>query len=309
MARRPGRRAAGGQDAPAAAAPPAAAAVPVTHPDKLLWPADGLTKRDLVAYYQAVAAVLLPHLAGRPLVLKPYPNGISGRFYYRQTLPRTAPAWLSRWRHDPEGGGPPNLMPVADTPAALVWLANQAAIELHPWLSRIDAPDRPDYAVFDLDVLDPALFPLALRVALLLRDALAARGLRAYPTTSGGDGVHVYVPLERGPDFDQTRAWAHALAESLRAGHPDLIATDSSIAGRQQLVLIDYAQNALAKTTVAPYSVRPRPGAPVSMPLTWDEVAAGAVRPDDFTLRTAPARLAQRGDLFAPVLHGGQRLA
>jgi bifunctional non-homologous end joining protein LigD len=236
--------------------------------------------------------------------MQPYPNGNTGRFYYRQTLPKTAPAWMPRWRHTPRVDSVPNQMPLVDDLASLTWLANQAAIELHPWLSRTDAPERPDYVVFDLDVLDAALFPQALDVALRVRRAVEGQGLAAYPKTTGGDGIHVYVPIRRGPDFERTRSWALALAESLAAAEPDLIATESRTTGRESRVLIDYAQNALGKTTVAPYSVRPRPSAPVSMPLTWEEVAAGRIRPGDFTMRTAPARLAERGDLFAPVLHG-----
>lgn len=280
----------------------------VTNPAKVLWPESGLTKGDLIAYYQAVAPALLPHLRGRPLVMKPYPNGITGRFYYRQTLPKTAPAWLPRWQHTPRVDAVPNQMPLVDDLASLTWLANQAAIEMHPWLSRTDAPEQPDYVVFDLDVLDAALFPRALDVALLVRGAVEAQGLTAFPKTTGGDGIHIYVPIRRGPDFEQTRAWALALAESLATANPDLISTVSRTAGRETRVLIDYAQNALGKTTVAPYSVRPRPGAPVSMPLTWEEVSTGRIRPGDFTMLTAPARLAVHGDLFAPVLHGDAAL-
>jgi bifunctional non-homologous end joining protein LigD len=287
---------------------PAAAAtrVTITNPDKPFWPAEDITKRDLAAYYQSVAPALLPHLRDRPLVMKPFPNGITGHFYFRQTLPSTAPDWLPRWQHAPQTGGRTrtNQMPMVDDIDSLLWLVNQAVIEMHPWLSRIDAPQEPDFVVFDLDVLDVERFPLALEVALLLRAAVEAQGLRAYPKTTGGDGAHVYVPIARGPSFEQTRAWALEVAEELRRAHPELLTTESHIAGREDLVLIDYAQNALGKTTVAPYSARPRPGAPVSMPLDWQEVADARVRPSDFTIRTAPARLAERGDLFAPVLAG-----
>jgi bifunctional non-homologous end joining protein LigD len=137
-----------------------------------------------------------------------------------------------------------------------------------------------------------------------VREAVDAEGLSGYAKTSGGDGVHVYVPIRRGPTFEQTRRWAFQVAERLRAAAPDLFTTESQIEGRERLVLIDYAQNAMGKTTVAAYSVRSRPGATVSMPLTWDEVEAGHVRPSDFTIRTAPRRLEERGDIFAPVLHG-----
>ena len=280
----------------------------VTNPQKLLWPDEGVTKQDLVDYYQTVAPLLLPHLRDRPLVMKPYPNGITGRFYYRQTLPNTAPPWMPRWEHVPHDGAAPNFMPLAQDLASLTWLANQAAIEMHPWLSRIDAPAQPDYVVFDLDVIEGSLFPLALEAAVLVRRAVEAQGLAAYAKTTGGDGVNIYVPIRRGPEFEQTRAWALALADALLAEHPELFSTESHIKGREQLVLIDYAQNGMGKTTVAPYSVRPRPGATVSMPLTWDEVERGAVRPADFTIRTAPRRIAKLGDLFALVLEGKTRM-
>ena len=293
-----------GQDAPG----PDALDSLVTNPEKPLWPDEGITKLELIRYYQAVAPVILPHLRDRPLVMRPFPNGIGGRSYYRQTLPRTAPAWMPRWEHVPHPGAEPNQMPLARDAAALTWLANQAAIEMHPWLSRIDRPEHPDFVVFDLDVLDAALFPRALEAALRVREAVAAQGLACYAKTSGGDGVHVYIPIRRGPSFERTRAWALRLAEGLRAAAPDLFTTESQIAGRERLVLIDYAQNAMGKTTVAAYSVRPRPGATVSMPLAWDEVERGAVRPGDFTLRTAPPRIAERGDLFAPVLQGTEAL-
>lgn len=280
----------------------------VTHPEKVLWPDDGITKGDLAAYYHAVTATVLPHVRDRPLVLKPYPRGINAPAYYRQSLPATAPPWLPRYRYTPRADGGVNEMAMVDSERALLWLVNQSAIELHPWLSRIDAPTRPDFVVFDLDILRPELFERALHVALLLRDALRELGLRGYPKTSGGDGVHVYVPIARGPRYAETRAFARAVARRLGRAHPTLIATESAMAGREEKVLIDYAQNAMGKTTASVYSVRPRPGATVSTPLTWEEVAAGTLRPADFTIRTVPERLQRLGDRFAPVLAGGQTL-
>ena len=282
--------------------------VVVTNPGKLLWPEDGITKADLVAYYRAVAPVVLPHLDGRPLVMRPFPDGIAGKSFYRQTLPRSAPPWLPRHRYTAKADRRVNEMPVAGDEAALVWLANQAAIELHPWLSRIDRPELPDMVVFDLDIVHVSAFASVLEVALLLREELTRRGLRAYPKTYGGDGLHIYVPITRGPAHDATRAWSHANAAGLEAAHPALVATDSTISGREHRVLVDYAQNSLGRTTVAPYSARPRPGATVSTPLTWREVEDGRVRPGDFTVRTVPQRLKALGDLFAPVLAGGQSL-
>lgn len=304
-ARRPSGRSSGrSSDAQTATAPTGDLDALVTNPAKVLWPGEGITKLDLVRYYQSVAPVLLPHLRDRPLVMKPFPNGIEGRFYFRQTLPKTAPPWLSAWTHIPRVDGKPNQMPLAQDPASLTWLANQAAIEMHPWLSRIDAPEQPDYVVFDLDIVDAELFPQVLEASLLVRDAVHDTRLTSYAKTTGGDGMHIFVPIRRGPSFDATRAWALSLAQALRERHPSLFSTESQIAGRERLVLIDYAQNALGKTTVAPYSVRPRPGATVSMPLTWEEVETGVVRPAAFTIRTAPDRIAERGDSFAPVLNG-----
>lgn len=288
--------------------PAAARPVTVTHPDKVLWPEDGITKGDLIAYYREMAPVILPHVRDRPLVMRPFPRGIHRPAYYRQTLPRSAPAWLPRFRHVARVDGQANEMPVIDDLSVLLWLANQAAIEVHPWLSRTDRPEQPDFVVFDLDIERPGHFPMALRVALLLYETLARLGVRSYAKTSGGDGVHVYVPIARGPQYEETRAWAQAVAETLERAHPGLVTTRLRRDGREDVVLVDYAQNALGRTTVAVYSVRPRPGAPVSTPLTWDEVATGAVRPGDFTMRTVPERVRRLGDLFAPVLAGGQRL-
>jgi len=310
MAAKRGREASGRREPDAPRLPDASPdpASIVTNAAKVLFPNDQITKGDLIDYYLTVAPALLPHLHDRPLVMKPYPNGIAGRFYFRQTLPRTAPAWLPRYQHVPRVDARPNLMPLAQDPASLTWLANQAAIEMHPWLSRVDAPNEPDYAVFDLDILDPARFTLVLEAALLVRREVEQQGLPAVPKTTGGDGLHIYVPIRRGASFEQTRHWALVLATSLREAHPTLFSTESHLAGRASLVLIDYAQNGLGKTTVAPYSVRPREGAPVSMPLRWDEVERGRLRPGDFTIRTAPARLAALGDLFAPVLAGDTAL-
>lgn len=310
-ARREPKRSTGRRDAAPAATAPAEDDLDalVTNPAKVLWPGEGITKGELVRYYQEVAPVLLPHLYDRPLVMKPYPNGIDGRFYYRQTLPKTAPAWLSRWTHMPRAGAQANHMPLAQDLVSLTWLANQAAIEMHPWLSRVDAPDQPDYVVLDLDILDPTLFPRLREASLIVRGAVEQRGLTAHPKTTGGDGLHLYVPIRRGATFDDTRDWALSLANALRDAHPTIFSTESKMAGRESLVLIDYAQNALGKTTVAPYSVRPRPGATVSMPVTWKEIEAGGITPSDFTIRTVPDRIRERGDLFAAVLHGTQPLS
>ena len=280
----------------------------LTHPERLLWPADGISKGDLDTYYQAVASALLPHLRDRPLVLRPFPRGVEQAGYWRQSLPATAPDWLDRYEHQAKADGRPNAMLVVNDERALRWLVNQGGIELHAWLSRRDEPDQPDAVVFDLDVSGPARFPLAREAALLARAAVTHLGLSALVKTSGGDGLHIYLPIGRGRTFDETRAWATALADTLVATHPALLTTDLAVAGRADKVLLDVAQNSLGRTTVAAYSVRPRPGATVSTPLTWAEVEGSRFHPGDFTIATVPQRLRELGDLFAPALIGGQTL-
>jgi bifunctional non-homologous end joining protein LigD len=282
--------------------------VAVSHLSKLFWPAAGLTKGDLLNYYRAIGPVLLPYIKDRPLVMKPFPNGAGGASYYRQNLPATAPDWLQRFQTESTSVRRTKQMPVVNDLAALIWLVNQAAIEIHPWLSRIDRPERPDVIVFDLDVTSPESFPLALAIADRLRLALEHLGLQAFPKTSGGDGLHVYVPVEREYSYRETRAWAQRLASGLASEDPTQVTTESALQGRRAKVLIDYAQNGFGKTTVAPYSVRPRLEATVSAPLTWEEVQGSTVRPQDFRLQTMSDRLARSGDLWQPLLGMRQRL-
>jgi len=282
--------------------------IAVSNLEKAYWPGDGLTKGDLLRYYQTVAPVLLPHCADRPATLRVYPNGIRGFSYYRRELPSHAPDWLRGVAYRPETTGEPIQLPLVDDAAGLVWLANTGAIELHLWTARLPNLDEPDQAVFDLDPGDQASFGDVLRAALRLRDELERRGLHGYPKTSGGKGLHVYLPLAAGHTYDAVRAWVKAVAERLAAAHPDLIAVARGATHRGGHVTIDYAQNSVGRNTAAPYTPRARPGAPVSCPLTWDEVADGKIAPSDLTLRTVPDRVAKLGDVFAPVLAADQRL-
>jgi bifunctional non-homologous end joining protein LigD len=199
-------------------------------------------------------------------------------------------------------------LPLVDDAAGLVWLANQGSIEFHLWGSRAPNLAQPDQAILDLDPGDEATFSDVLKAALRLRDALERLGLRGYPKTSGGRGLHVYLPLATGHTFDAVRAWVKALAEQLAATYPDLIAVAHGATHRGRQVTIDHAQNSIGRNTAAPYTLRAQPGAPVSTPLTWDEVEAGQIRPSDLTLRALSQRLEQMGDLFAPVLQSGQYL-
>lgn len=272
--------------------------VEITRPDKEFWPGEGITKKDLADYYVRVAPVLLPHLQDRPFVMRAFPNGIHGKSFYRWQVPDHAPEWMERWRYALQSEDRTIELLVVDDLPELIWVVNQGVIEMHPWLSRKDRPGRPDRAVFDLDPGEGRSFVDCLSVALWIRDRLERQGLPAYPKTSGGKGVHVFVPIERRREFDAVREWVKGLCQQLAAEHPDAITTDKSKTARRGKVLTDYSQNAIGKSTVMAYSVRAKPGAPVSMPLTWDEVEAGKVRPGDFTLRTAPERLDRLGDLF-----------
>jgi bifunctional non-homologous end joining protein LigD len=282
--------------------------VAVSNLEKIFWPDDGITKGDLLAYYRDLGATLLPYIAERPLVMKPYPDGIAGSHYFRQNLPEHAPEWLDRFETMPLTEHRVKQMPVANDLASLIWVVNQAAIELHPWLSRTSSPEHPDLAVFDLDVASIDRFPLALEVALLVRRELSNLGLDSYPKTSGSHGLHIYVPLDGRDAFDVTHAWARNIAERIEQRRADLVTTDAAKAGRADRVLVDYAQNSFGKTTVAPYSVRPTPGARVSAPLSWDEVETHEVRPQDFTLRSMQKRLERNGDLFSGLFSVRQHL-
>jgi bifunctional non-homologous end joining protein LigD len=283
-------------------------AVPVFHLDKPFWPEDGLTKGDMLRYYQGVAPVILPYFKDRPVTLRIFPDGIHGFSYYRRDLPENAPAWLRSVDYQPETSKSVIQLPLVDDEAGLVWLANQGSVEFHLWASG--APDlaQPDMVIFDLDPGDGASFTDVLQAALQLRDALERLGLRGYPKTSGGRGLHVYLLLAPSHTFDAVRAWVKTLAEQLATAYPDLIAVAHGATHRGRQVTIDHAQNSIGRNTAAPYTLRALPGATVSTPLTWDEVEAGQIRPSDLTLRVLPQRLRQMGDLFAPVLQGGQHL-
>jgi bifunctional non-homologous end joining protein LigD len=272
------------------------------------WPEEGLTKRDLLRYYQVVAPTLLRYLAERPVTVRIYPNGIGGASYYRRTRPADAPSWIRGVDYQPKTAERIDHLILVDDEASLLWLVNRGAIELHVWSSRLPNLDLPDQAIFDLDPGERATFANVRRVAGLVRRELAGLGLHGYPKTSGGRGMHVCVPLVPGPSFEQVRAWVNVVGKRLTAAHPDLVALPEGATHRGDRVTIDAAQNSLGRNTAAPYTVRAFPSAPVSAPLTWEEVEAEDVAPSSLNLRTMPTRLAARGDLFAPTLQLAQRL-
>lgn len=255
--------------------------VRLTHPDRLLWPRDGITKARLVEYYLQVAPLMLAHLRDRPLVLHRFPQGIEGPSFYQKQAPQPRPAWVNTVPIAHDGRAVDYV--VADTPAALAWLANLAALELHPWMSPAADPDHPDILVVDLDPDPPSGFEESRRVALWLRGALGELGLEAVPKLSGATGIHVCVPIARRYPYAVTSRVTAAIGRALASVRPDLVTDRRRVALRRGRVYVDPYQNLRGKTVVAPYSPRPLPGAPVSVPLTWEELESAV--PQDFTIR------------------------
>jgi bifunctional non-homologous end joining protein LigD len=270
---------------------------------KVLYPAVGFTKGEVIDYYTRVSGAVLPHLRDRPLTLKRYPNGVEGQYFYEKNCPSHAPDWVRRQ----EVSGISYC--VCDDLATLVWLANLADLELHPSLSLAEDIDRPTVMAFDLDPGAPAGVAECCEVAVLLRDALAQLGLDSYAKTSGSKGLQVYVPLNSEVDYDHgTKRLSQALARLLEAQHPELIVSSQRKDLRTGKVLIDWSQNDEHKTTVAVYSLRARERPTVSTPLLWEEVERGDAEALVFEAADVLERVAEHGDLFAPVVEQEQNL-
>ena len=283
--------------------------IELSNPDKVLFPKPGYTKRDLAEYYLAMSDILIPFVRDRPLMLKSYPNGVEGRFFFRQDAPKHTPAWFATYTGRAESVGHDVEFLLANDARSLLWIANQAAIELHCWLARCDHPEQPDLLVFDLDPGADLDLRAAREVALLVRERLAEDRIEGLPKLSGKRGVHVLIALEPGQTFVQSHAYAERVAQDLARARPDLVTAEyRSKAERRGHVLIDYAQNAHGKVTVGPYSVRPTPLATVSMPIGWPELERGTPDPTDYTIETVPHLVAERGDLLLPWLDRRQTL-
>jgi bifunctional non-homologous end joining protein LigD len=280
----------------------------LNHPGKALWPEEGITREELLAYYRDIAPVMLPHLGDRPVTLRTYPEGIDGPSFYMRDMPEHAPPWLHAVDYTGQSTTRTIQVPLIENAAGLVWFTNAGTIEFHGWSARAPLLDQPDQAIFDLDPGESATFADVLRAALLVREALHADGVQGYPKTSGRHGLHVHVTLAPGARYPDVRAWVKSVAERLEANHAGLIAVARGATHRGESITIDYAQNSVARNTASPYTVRATPGATVAAPLSWEEVEDGAVRPGDFTLRTMRERVAAHGDLLAPALHGDQHL-
>lgn len=273
--------------------------VPLTNLNKVFWPKLGLTKGDLVAYYDAVAPVLLPHVRGRAMVMKRYPHGIDGEFFFMKRAPSPRPEWIETCEIGHRSGNIINF-PIINDRAALLWVINLGCIDLNPWYSPCETPDRPDFLHFDLDPNDSP-FSAVREAALIVRDALQAFGMTVYVKTSGGKGMHVYVGIKRGPEQHDVWRLAKTISVELAKGHKDVLTSEYKKANRPaRRVLLDYNQNRLGATLASVYSVRPNEFAGVSMPVTWDEVERG-VELEDFTMLNALDRIKKAGDLWKPL--------
>ena len=284
--------------------------VRLTNPDRVLFPGYGVTKGDLAEYYAAIGPALVPHLRNRPFTLKRYPHGIREQPYFAKQAPKGKPDWIPtrQFRTWPREGGSRLVdFVLVNEPAAAVWTVQMNCIDMNAWYSRVDRPDRPDFVLFDLDPPESRNgFVQAIRVAHLIREALERLELRSYVKTSGADGIHVLVPIARRSSYRDTYDFAELVSRGLEAEHPGLVTTEW-LKRKRRGVLVDHRQNGHGKTIASVYSVRPKPGAPVSTPLRWEELHE-KVRPRDFGMREALLRVERDGDLFEPVLKGGQAL-
>ena len=275
--------------------------VRLTNLGKLFWPDLGITKLDLLQYYIEISPVLLPHLADRAMVMKRYPNGIAGDFFFMKRAPSPRPEWIETCPIEHSSGSVIDFPIVRDL-ASLLWVINLGCIDLNPWYARCDDVDRPDYLHFDLDPVKDASWAQMLESAMVVHEALSKLKLPSLIKTTGSRGFHIYVPIVRGPTQKQVWTFSKQFATSMTALRPDLMTAEYRVAKRpRKRVLIDYNQNAWGRTLASVYSVRPQPRATVSAPITWKELEKG-VRIDDFRLENMPDRVEKIGDLWAPLL-------
>lgn len=272
----------------------------LTNLSKQLWPDDNITKADLIKYYIQMASVILPHLKDRPMVFTRYPDGIYGKAFYQKNVPDYAPEWLKTFKIKSDEGNITEYVIINDV-KSLVWAANQACLELHPWLSKTSSLGNPDYVIFDLDPMENTDFEDARKVALALKELLDMEGLVSFAKTSGSTGIQIYVPIDCKYTYQQVRNFAKLFCQVIERTFPDITTTERSVSKREGKMYLDYMQNVKGKTIVAPYSPRPKKGAPVSCPITWTELEQG-VTADMFTIKNIPERVKEKGDIFEGVL-------
>jgi bifunctional non-homologous end joining protein LigD len=282
-------------------------ALKFTNLGKVFYPDNGYTKRDVLNYYDAVAGLILPHLKDRPLSLKRYPDGIGKEFFFQKNVTEKFAPWVRTELIPSEHNGRPIRYAFAQDRASLLYLVNLGCIDQNPWMSRSPSLENPDFVLIDLDPQE-CPFDRIVDAALLVKGALDRIGLTGYPKTTGGDGMHVYIPVEPVYSYEETRTFAELISHVVIAEQPELFTTPRAVAKRKSgRVYFDYLQNGRAKTIAAPYVLRAYPGAPVATPLAWSEVRHG-LHPGQFNLANAPERFAAKGDLFEGVLTRPQRL-
>ena len=277
----------------------------ISHPDKLMFPDDGITKGDLAAYYEALAPVMLPHLSGRPVTMERYPGGIGKKGFWQKDVSRGFPAWLERVEVPKKDGVVHH--PIVTDVRSLLWITNQNTITQHVWASRVPHLDRPDLCVFDLDPStdDPAAVRAA---ALALRDLLEELTLPSWIKTSGSKGFHIVVPIDGKTPIGEVAHFANEVGRLFAKRDPEHLTLEFAKADRSGRIYVDTGRNGYSATFAAAYTVRARAGAPVSAPCTWDEIEQGAVDPKTFSLRTMPDRVAKVGDVWADLLDSGKSL-
>jgi bifunctional non-homologous end joining protein LigD len=282
----------------------------LTNLDKVLFPPSGgrragppVTKREFIRYAASMAPVILPYLADRVLNMHRFPNGAGEPGFWHKQVPDHAPEWITRWQ---KPGGKTYL--VVNEPAALVWVANFGALEWHAWTARVDEPELPSYALIDIDPGPDTEWEDVLVLARLHCIALRHLGVTGQPKLTGRRGIQIWIPIVRGPGFEDTRSWTRQLSRAVGSAVPELVSWEWNVRDRGGKARLDYTQNISNKTLVAPYSPRAAPGAPVSAPIEWDELDDPSLRPDSFTIRDFPGRVAERGDPFLPVLTAPQAL-
>jgi bifunctional non-homologous end joining protein LigD len=284
----------------------------LTNLNKVLFPGrDGepdVTKRELIRYYAVIAPFMLPYLAGRPVNAHRYPDGVDRPGFWHKEVPDYAPEWLTRWRNPEADPGETEWYAVLDSVPSLVWMANYAAVELHPWTSRLPDVHQPSWALIDIDPGTETTFAEILELARLYRTALEHLRVAAMPKVTGKRGVQIWVPVRPGYRFADTRVWVEKVSKAVGRTLPDLVSWEWQKDRRRGLARLDYTQNAINKTLVAPFSPRPAPGAPVSVPIHWDELDDPEPRPDRWTIRTVVDRVREVGDPLAPLIGRTQEL-
>ncbi|MGE5557198.1 MAG: non-homologous end-joining DNA ligase [Bacillota bacterium] len=277
--------------------------IPVKNLDKIFWPGEGITKGDVMRFYAQIWPALAPHLLDRPLSLVRYPEGIKGNYFYQKNCP-DAPVWVETV---PIKSGERVLRySVANNLAALIWGVNLGCIEIHPWLSKKENLGNPTYVIFDLDPMPPAQFPQAVQIALAVKKLLDQLNLQAFPKTSGATGIHIYLPVKPVYAYEKTSSFVRKIGRIIINVYPDLATDERIVKKRAGKVYIDHLQNLKGKTIASVYSIRPFPGAPVSTPVSWDELPLA--KPADFTRDIVLNRIRARGDLFRPLLELAQIL-